>query len=173
MSDTRTAEQEAIARFWAGPAGTPTPPGIWNEIAAGLIVQFHLREREAAHTFALMHMAAADALIACFDAKYTYWLIRPVQADPAIQPVFPTPNHPSYPSAHACISGAASTVLSAQFPSEKGELTALAEEGALSRLFAGIHYRFDNETGLTLGRRVGALALELDVHGHEPFELLP
>ena len=173
ISDTRTAEQEAIARFWAGPAGTPTPPGIWNEIAAGLIVQFHLREREAAHTFALMHMAAADALIACFDAKYTYWLIRPVQADPAIQPVFPTPNHPSYPSAHACISGAASTVLSAQFPSEKGELTALAEEGALSRLFAGIHYRFDNETGLTLGRRVGALALELDVHRHEPFELLP
>lgn len=88
-------------------------------------------------------------------------------------PVFPTPNHPSYPSAHACISGAVSTVLSAQFPSEKDELTALAEEGALSRLFAGIHYRFDNETGLALGRRVGALALDRDVHGHEPFVLLP
>ena len=35
----------------------------------------------------------------------------------------------------------------------------MAEEAAVSRLYGGIHYRSDNEAGLTLGRRVGGVAL--------------
>ena len=35
----------------------------------------------------------------------------------------------------------------------------MAEEAAISRLYAGIHYRSDNEAGLELGRRVGAVAV--------------
>jgi len=111
----------------------------------------------------LMSAAAFDALIGCFDAKYHYWFIRPAQADAGIHTVFPTPQHPSYPSAHSCFSGAYSEVLAAAFPSERARLAAVAQEASLSRLYAGIHYRFDFERGLELGRRAAALALAADL----------
>ena len=171
ISDTRTPQQTAIAQFWAFPAGTITPPGFWNSEATDLIVEHHLREREAAHVLALVNMAAFDALVACFDAKFAYWFIRPTQADPLITLAVALPNFPSYPSAHACVSGAMSTILGAMFPSESSRLDAMAEEAALSRLLGGLHYGFDNDTGLRLGRRVAELALSLDVRGHEPFVL--
>jgi membrane-associated phospholipid phosphatase len=107
----------------------------------------------------LMSAAGFDALIGCFDAKYHYWFIRPPQADPGIHTVFPTPQHPSYPSAHSCFSGAFSAVLIDAFPSERARLEAAAQEASLSRLYAGIHYRFDFEAGLALGRGAAALAL--------------
>jgi hypothetical protein len=73
------------------------------------------------------------------------------------------PNFPSYPSDHACVSGAQTTILAALFPAEKARLDSLAEEAARSRLEGGLHYRFDNETGLVLGRKVAALALSMDI----------
>src|SRR5262245_49856349 len=84
ISDTRTAEQDALAKFWAFPAGTYAPSGYWNEAAAQLIVGYHLPDRKAAHVFALMNMVGFDAIIATHDAKFTYWAIRPSQADPLI-----------------------------------------------------------------------------------------
>src|SRR2546422_8222127 len=95
----------------------------------------------------VMSAAAFDALIACFDAKFNYWFIRPPQANTGIVTVFPTPQHPSYPSAHSCFSGAYSGVLAAAFPSERARVAAVAQEASLSRLYAGIHYRFDMEAG--------------------------
>ena len=77
--------------------------------------------------------------------------------------VFATPQHPSYPSAHSCFSGSLSGVLIAAFPSERARLEAVAQEASLSRLYAGIHYRFDMEAGLALGRRAAALALAADL----------
>jgi hypothetical protein len=62
-------------------------------------------------------------------------------------------------------------VLGAIFPSERPQLDAMAAEGAISRLHGGIHYRFDTEAGLALGRKVGAYVLSRDVVGHEPFVL--
>jgi hypothetical protein len=62
-------------------------------------------------------------------------------------------------------------VLGDRFPSEKVRLDALADEAALSRVYGGIHYRFDGEAGLELGRKVAAYALERDVNGHRPFEM--
>jgi membrane-associated phospholipid phosphatase len=171
ISDTRTAEQDQIAKFWDFPVGTVTPPGYWNEQAALLAVQYHLNERAAAHLFALMNMAGYDAIVASHDAKFTYWLIRPSQADPAITLAIGLPNFPSYPSNHAAISAAMSTILGATFPAESARLDALAEEAALSRVYGGIHYRFDATAGLTLGRNVAAWALAHDVNGHEPFVL--
>jgi len=74
ISDTRTAEQIRIARFWAPGVGTSLVAGFWNGVATDLIEQFHQGERTAAHTLALMNMAALDANIASHDAKFTYWL---------------------------------------------------------------------------------------------------
>jgi hypothetical protein len=163
VSDTRTPEQLANALFWALPNGTVTPPGYWNMEASNLIVKYHLNESNAAHALALMNMTGYDAIVACHDAKFAYWLIRPTQADPLITLAVGLPNFPSYPSDHACVSGAQTTILAALFPAEKARLDSLAEEAARSRLEGGLHYRFDNETGLVLGRKVAALALSMDI----------
>lgn len=171
ISDTRTPEQDAIAKFWNLPAGTHQPPGYWNELAADLSLQYRLNERETAHTLALMNMVSYDAIVASHEAKFFYWLIRPSQADPGIVLAIATPNFPSYPSNHATISAGMARVLGARFPSERGRLEGLAEEAALSRLYGGIHYRFDGEAGLALGRKVAAWALAHDANGHKPFVL--
>jgi hypothetical protein len=76
-------------------------------------------ERRTAHLLALASMATFDALIACNDAKYIYWLLRPTQADPAIKLAIGLPNFPSYPSNTACISAAESEIIGALIRSER------------------------------------------------------
>ena len=147
--------------------GTPTPPGFWLHVASEGIAAHGLSEREATHVYALLGGAIFDALISCWDAKESYWFIRPWQADPSITVVAAVgkPNHPSYPSGHGCVSGAGAAVLGSFFPEERGRFDALATEAGVSRLYAGIHYRFDIETGLQLGRSVAALAIAADASG--------
>ena len=158
VSDTRTQEQIDIANYWQVNE-SPRSQVAFMEIARELIVSHHRSDTDAARIMFLMSAAGFDALIGCFDAKYHYWFIRPPQADPGIHTVFPIPQHPSYPSAHSCFSGAFSGVLADAFPSERARVDSMAHEAALSRLYAGIHYRFDFETGLALGRSAAALAL--------------
>jgi membrane-associated phospholipid phosphatase len=160
VSSNATPTQRAIALFWADGPGTATPPGHWFEIASGLIARDGLDTPTAARILGLLGATVSDAAVSCWDTKYAYWHIRPVQADPTIATIVPTPNFPSYTSGHSTFSGAASTVLAAFFPRDAGRLRALADEAALSRLYAGIHYRSDNEMGLDVGRRLGKLALE-------------
>ena len=162
VSVNRTQEQIDIANYW-NVNQSPRSQTAFMGIARELIVSHHRTDTEAARIMFLMSAAAFDALIGCFDAKYYYWFIRPPQANTGIVTVFPTPQHPSYPSAHSCFSGAYSGVLAAAFPSERGRLEAVAQEASLSRLYAGIHYRFDMEAGLELGRRAAALALAADL----------
>ena len=162
IADTRTPEQLAIALFWNANQ-SPRSQAAFMEIARELILSHHRSDAEAARIMFLMGAASFDALIGCFEAKYHYWLIRPPQADPRIVTAFPTPPHPSYPSAHSCSSGALAGVLAAIFPSEAARLAVVAEESSLSRLYAGIHYRFDMEAGLMLGRAVAAKALGADL----------
>lgn len=164
VADTRTARQDSIAKFWALGTGTLIA-GFWNSTAADLIERNRLDEREAAHALALMNTAAMDGLIACADAKYTYWLLRPTRADPAISLAIGLPNFPSYPSNHACFSGAAAYVLGALFPGEEQRLAGMAYDAAISRVFGGIHYRFDGDVGLQIGRSVTELALGADRQG--------
>ena len=162
FADTRTPEQRAIAIYWNFPGGTPTPPGYWNQTAANYIEAYALDERAATHVFALMHAAMFDAQIACWDTKHSYWVLRPSQADPGISLTFALPNHPSYPSGHSCLSAAAGTVLSDFFPDRTAELDGWVTEAGLSRIYAGIHYRFDIIAGQDIGRAVGQFALGVD-----------
>ena len=162
FSDHRTPDQLRIAEYWALTTGS-LGAGFWNEEATKRIAHYRLNERRAAHSLALVHMAAMDANIACYDAKYTYWLIRPYRADPAITTPIGRPNHPSYPSSHGCYSGAAAYVLAAIFPSDAAQLVAMADEAGESRLYAGIHYRFDKDASRSIARQVAALALRHDI----------
>ena len=159
LSDFRTPAQTALAVFWNIPTGTFTPPGYWNLTAANYVEAFGLNERAATRAFALMSAAMMDAMIGCWDAKYYYWTLRPTQADGLITLTFGLPNHPSYPSGHSCVSSAAATVLTELFPERGAELDGLVEEAGLSRLYAGIHYRFDITAGADLGRAVAQWAI--------------
>ncbi|HKG92107.1 MAG TPA: vanadium-dependent haloperoxidase [Gemmatimonadaceae bacterium] len=159
IAATRTAEQTRIAQFWALPAGTVLPAGYWNQTALEIIARKQLGERRAARVLALMHAAMIDAVITTHQAKYTYWYIRPTQADPTITLAIGLPNHPSYPSNHSSASSAAGAVLGAFFPSERERLDAMVEEASLSRMYGGLHYRFDVEAGHDIGSAAARIAL--------------
>jgi hypothetical protein len=170
IADTRTQRQDSIAKFWAMGTGTLIA-GFWNSTASEIIQRRRLGEREAAHALALMNTAAMDGLIACADAKFTYWLLRPSQADPAITMPIGLPNFPAYPSNHACFSGAAAYVLGSLFPHERQRLRGMAYQAGVSRVFGGIHYRFDSDAGLEIARKVTRLALRSD-RGNRMLDLL-
>jgi membrane-associated phospholipid phosphatase len=164
VSRSLTEEQKRIADYWADGAGTVTPPGHWNLIAAALVGRAGWSTLRSARLHAALNTAQADAFIACWDAKYTYWTLRPVTAirafiDPFWLSYIVTPPFPSYLSGHSATSGAAATVLAAFFPARARQIAAMAEEAAVSRLYGGIHFRSDNDAGLELGRRVGKVAI--------------
>ncbi len=117
-------------------------------------------DRQRAVAYAALNVAMMDAAISCWQAKYTWWTARPItiireRFDAQFQSYLVTPMHPSYASGHAAVSGAAAEILKVFFPTESKRIDAWAREAAMSRLYGGIHYRFDNDAGLDLGRRVG------------------
>ena len=159
-----TPEQKRIAEEWNLDLGSVTPPGVWNGQAKKLVTGKKLDAARAARVFSTLNAAMMDALIACWHAKFKWWTERPVTVireryDTSFTPHVLTPAFPSYVSGHATVSGAAAEVLAAFFPEDAAELQRMAEEAAMSRLYGGIHFRSDNEAGLALGRKIGALAL--------------
>jgi PAP2 superfamily protein len=134
----------------------------WHEQVAEQIVLHGLDTNppRAARAHALESAAQYDAMVACWDAKYAYWAIRPFQLDPEVKTLFPTSNHPSYPAAHACQSGANGIILSYLFPSEASRFMALAQQADKSRIWAGIHYRSDVVAGFELARKVAEAAIQ-------------
>ena len=58
-------------------------------------------------------------------------------------------------------------VLAAFFPSDADYLNGLADQAAISRIYGGIHYRFDMVAGLALGRTVATYALAHDAEERE------
>jgi hypothetical protein len=123
-STTRTAEQTEMARFWV-----ITGPQSWDPIVRQLAAAPGRSLIENARLFALVEIAAADAYIAVFDAKYTFNFWRPITAirngdldgndatsrDAGWEPVIDTPLHPEYPCAHCISSAAVRAVLEPEF----------------------------------------------------------
>jgi len=154
-----TSETWRIAMFWSDGAGSYTPPGHWNEIACNTMAKYKLSELRVARALSLMNTAIEDAGICCWDTKSYYYFPRPMQMDPAIKTIG-LPNFPTYTSGHSTFSGAASAVLGYLFPSDKASFDAMAQEASVSRIYGGIHYRFDCETGLRCGKAIGSFAVK-------------
>lgn len=163
VAQERTLEQTRIAQLW----NSGDPWARWNEEASAALLRHHASDADAARVFAVLNAAASDAIVACFDAKYHYWSIRPSQADSTIvlADSVELPNFPSYPSGHACSAGAFDAVLGHYFPQERAQFTRIAEEQAMSRLWGGIHYRFDDYEGLALGRAVARYDVDRERRG--------
>ena len=162
-SSKRTADQTAIARFWADGAGTVTPPGHWNVIARQVALQRATTLAQNARLFALLNIAEADAAICAWDAKYADNFWRPITAiraagtdgnpatdpDPAWAPLLTTPPFPEYVSGHSTFSGAAATVLADFFGSDLIPFSTTSEDLAgVTRSFASF-WEAAEEAGLS------------------------
>jgi hypothetical protein len=175
--DHLTPDQRRIADFWADGGGTVTPPGHWMAIALQHVVAGKLSTPRAARALALLAVGMMDSAITCWESKFAYWVLRPVTAirtlegygfhDPGFATYIATPPFPSYTSGHSTFSGCAAAVLEHLFPGgtlsdafgNSVSFNAAAEQAAVSRLYGGIHYRSDNEAGLTAGRGVASLVI--------------
>jgi hypothetical protein len=133
---------------------------------------------------ALVNTSLADGAIALYEAKYTYHRWRPITAitaadqgnnglttsDPNWVPLANTANDPGYPGAHATFSQAAATALDEFFGTDNfafslsnattgitrsfDSFSQAADEASASRIFAGQHFRYDENAGQTLGAQV-------------------
>jgi membrane-associated phospholipid phosphatase len=136
---------------------------------------------DGTRVLALTSVALVDASIASWAAKYEHNVMRPVtyiqrHIDPAWAPLLPTPGHPEFPAGHSAGATAAATVLTRLFgddvevPARDAAGTepdrrhtsfdAAAEETAMSRVYAGVHYPAGLEAGADQGRRIGQLVLD-------------
>lgn len=155
-----TEEKRKIANWWSDGLGTYTPPGHWNRLANDFIIGYKQNPLRSARTLAYMNMAIMDAGISCWDTKYFYHYPRPIQTIKGFKTILGTPNFPSYTSGHSTFSAAAALVLGYIFPNEAAQCKKWAVEAAESRIYGGIHYRFDSEAGLTQGEAVGSYTID-------------
>jgi hypothetical protein len=114
----------------------------------------------AARLYAITSVAYYDGFVACWDAKYAYWGIRPNQYDTTYKSLVPTPPFPGYPSGHAALSSVMAELYSYFFPAEQAWFRQKAKDVAESRFQAGIHFRTDNEVALDLGKKVAAAIIQ-------------
>ena len=139
--DNPTRENIRIVQFWADGAGTYTPPGHWNAIAAEDFIAKNFSEVRWARNMALINMSMMDAAIVCWDTKYFYFNPRPTQINPAIKTLTGIPNFPAYISGHSTFSSAAATILGYIVPEKANAYLDMAKEASMSRLVGGIHFR--------------------------------
>jgi PAP2 superfamily len=178
-SKNLTAEQKAIALFWADGGGTPTPPGHYLNLASIVLKKENSNLAKATEVYTKMGMALSDAFTSCWKCKYTYNLMRPVSyiqtaIDPTWKSFIATPPFPEYTSGHSSGSGAAAAVLtdafggSYAFTDNTGmparnftSFNQAAEEAKLSRLYGGIHFPMGNDEGQKNGKKIGTNVLGL------------
>jgi hypothetical protein len=180
-STSRSSNQTEIGKFWgAAPVWI-----VWNQVAESAAAGFRDTLAQNARLFALLDAGLADSVIALYDGKYAYNRWRPVTAitaadtgnpaaasDPTWMPLAATAPDPSYPGAHATVSETAAVTLAEFFGTDNfafsltnptlpglvrsfASFSQAADEASASRIFAGQHFRYDEDAGLALGRQVG------------------
>ncbi len=144
-STRRTPEQTEIARFW-----DYSLPAIYYGAVRSVALQPGRDVLRNARLYATVSQAMDDAMIAVFDAKYTYNFWRPstairnaeldgndaTEADATWASFIDTPMHPEYPSAHSILAGAVGTVLKAELggnPVPELSTTSLTAKGVTRR----------------------------------------
>ena len=178
----RTSAQTDIGRFW-----TDQTSKQYARALRDVAVARQLDLSDSARLFAMVFTGFADGFIGCMNAKYHFGFWRPVTAirngdidgnaattaDPAWTPLGTTPNHPEYPAAHGCVTGAVAHVLNGFFgtpdfafsvASDVANLdqpvrtfsstTALEDEVFSARIYAGFHYNHSLVQGFLLGHGV-------------------
>lgn len=152
-----TPQQIRIAQYWGTVEATQNmTPMIFN-----LAEKYRLGSPHIARVLGYFHAAVNDAFVMSWYFKYLWDVARPNQYGRNLSSVLTTPRFPSYPSAHAAVAGCAESVLSYFFPPEAAGIKNIMEECALSRLYAGVHFKVDNDEGLRLGRQIGNIVVSV------------
>ncbi len=187
---SRTDKQTEVGLFYAEHPGAQLMRNLRNFAAAQ-----PLSLADRARLLAILHISAADALIAVFDSKYYFNFWRPVtaivtgdtddndatEADVGWLALAPTPNHPEYPAAHSGVSTAYAESLRHFFGTKKVTITldstvtqtthtfhntdAIRTEIIDARIYGGMHYRTSGVHGAVIGRKV---ANWIDKHYFKP-----
>ncbi|RYF93745.1 MAG: phosphatase PAP2 family protein, partial [Chitinophagaceae bacterium] len=159
-----------------------SPAGHWMNIVGIAAKEAKADFMTTVAAYAETSIALFDAFISCWDEKYRTNYIRPETAinkylGEEWRPYIQTPPFPSYTSGHATTSAAAAEVMtswfgdklsfvdtsSLEFGVESRRIVSFrdaAREAAMSRLYGGIHYRFDNEEGTKSGARLGEFVVQ-------------
>ena len=161
ISVTRTPAQVVTAVFWNLPAGTISALGYWDVLATQYIGEHNLDERAAAHVFALTNAATLDAVIGCWEAKFSYFYYSSVAGEPC--------DHAADRPAESPVVSVGTLVRIGSggrrvvgFLSEHAATSCSTRRGRAVTYPGRIHYRFDITAGQTLGRSVGAWARAYD-----------
>jgi len=152
-----TAEQRKSAEYWATGELTAKISSLLYELAE----KYQLGTPSCARMLGYYHAAINDTCVMSWYFKYLWDVARPIQFDQSLATVVFTPRFPAYPSAHATIAGCSEVLLGYFFPSESVRLSALMKESAQSRLYAGVHFKTDNDEGLRLGRQIGEMVVKI------------
>ncbi len=159
-----------------------SPSGHWMNIVGIAAQEAKADFATTVAAYTETSIALFDAFISCWDEKFRSNYIRPETAinkymGEEWRPYIQTPPFPSYTSGHATISAAAGEVMtrwfgdnlsftdtsSLEFGIESRKIVSFrkaAEEAAMSRLYGGIHYRFDNDQGNIAGRKLGEFIIQ-------------
>jgi len=159
-----------------------SPAGHWMNIVGIAAKEAKADFATTVAAYAETSIALFDAFISCWDEKFRSNFVRPETAinrfmDEEWRPYIQTPPFPSYTSGHATISAAAAEVMtqwfgdhlsftdtsSLEFGIESRQIKSFreaAKEAALSRLYGGIHYRFDNAEGNMCGKHLGEFIVQ-------------
>jgi hypothetical protein len=152
-----TPEQVRSAQYW----GSVDITRRISDIALNLNDKYILPSPNAARVLGYLQAAINDTFVITWYLKYLWDAARPGQYDPNLPTVLTTPRFPGYPSAHAAAAGCMETILSYFFPAEALRLNIIAQQSAMSRLYAGVHFKVDNDEGLRLGRQIGEMFVKL------------
>jgi hypothetical protein len=185
-----TEEQKAIASFWdcngfklnvvghtMYATKAMTPGGHWMGITGIICQNQKANFNKTVYSYTTVAFAVMDAFIACWDAKFTFNLIRPETMinkyiDANWKPFLQTPPFPEYTSGHSIISTAAAIVLeniygrqtpfrdSTERPWGFADRNfdspmQAADEAGMSRFYGGIHYRSSIFVARDQGNNVG------------------
>jgi hypothetical protein len=154
---TLTQEQLRIAQFW----GTGEVTKQITLLLFNLIESYGMGSARVARFLAFYHAAVNDAFVMTWYFKYFWDVARPCQFDTSLKPVLFTPRFPGYPSAHAALAGCTEIILSFFFPQESNRIHQIMMECADSRLYAGVHFKADNDEGFALGKQIGEIVKEV------------
>jgi hypothetical protein len=154
-----------------------SPAGHWMNIVGIAARQANADFATTVAAYAHTSIALFDGFISCWDEKYRSNYVRPEtvineKISGEWHPYIQTPPFPSYTSGHSTISAAAAEVMTSFFGDslsftdtsllefgianrEIKSFRQAAQEASISRLYGGIHYRFDLDSGNAAGKRVG------------------
>ena len=188
-STTRTAEQTAMARFY-----TESPALLFNRSFRTIAADQDLDAAGAARLFAQLNMAAADAIISCWDDKEYWGVWRPSTAiqladtdgnpdtiaDPTWAPLVGNPPYPDHPSGYNCFTAAVAHSAKAFFGTDKvdfgirnaagvereySRFTDVVRDTIDGRIYLGIHFRTPDVQGAWIGKKA---AQWVDRHAFQP-----